>query len=250
MIPDQCSEILQSENSHSISIPLSADVSQSALESGIRTSGRNVFRCTAAAISFLLLLICCGPFTSNSYITTVVLDREMEVTIPPGFKSGEQLPVQVPGFGTAMLAVPPNSKPGESVVFNVPDTSAQYPQNQEGSSASTHTYSVTLPKTSLRQIIASVPGIGEVIFSDRALFIQLNPLQDSSVHLTGAPPQVTLSVPPSLARTGGPLYFTLPDHPRRARPPSQQLSSTAADVPPDISQAISKAVSSAVQVFR
>ncbi len=70
--------------------------------------------------------------------------------------------------------------------------------------------------------------------------------------------QVTLDVPPALARTGGPLYFTVP--PSRSGParaqvvpgpqPSARPHSQLADgeVAPDMSDAISAAVSAAVQV--
>jgi len=173
--------------------------------------------------------VCCGFYALKADGDGIVLEQEMEVTIPHGFVSGQKLTVQVPGFGKAILAVPPDSKPGEKVKFSVPNLPQELHKHQitalrrskEVRKTEPLTYSITIPKNSGSEIIANVPGVG----------------------------QVELSVPQSLAREGGPLYFKLPAQ-GSSQHPHQQLSdgAVAGGMPLDISKAISSAVSSAVKV--
>lgn len=96
----------------------------------------------------------------------------MEVVIPPDYQPGQQLPVEIPGFGRAMLAVPGESKAGDLLKFDVPDaeeihrsraTTLLRPQNNR-IAVTTPMYSVNIPKNSPPKIMADVSGVGQVAF--------------------------------------------------------------------------------------
>jgi hypothetical protein len=175
MIHDSCSDTLISGEVLPICSQESSEDVESlqngALQSRLRGSGRSstcrMHRITAAAISFALLIAGCGFYALKPDGQEVTLDEEMEVTLPSGVYAGEEVPVEVPGFGKAMLAVPPGSKAGEQVVFDVPHSSQKAHISSKPSSlalrgAGVQTFSVTVPKTKLRQVFADVPGVGQV----------------------------------------------------------------------------------------
>jgi hypothetical protein len=174
MTPDESDDMRQSSNCRSISVPVSPDEIQNLRECAavvrINNRSQSALRCTSAVISFALLIVCCGFFALRADGDGIVLEQEMEVTIPDGFVSGQKLTVQVPGFGKAILAVPPDSVPGETVKFRVPQLPQELNKHQttalrrskEVRMTKPLTYSITIPKNSGSEIIANVPGVGQV----------------------------------------------------------------------------------------
>jgi hypothetical protein len=135
------------------------------------------FRLSSAILSFICLVgLSCYYSVPLEITDSVSMEEksssaEMEVTIPEGVRPGDKLPVRISPSETVMLAIPDGVHPGDTVIFDVAGSTHEqaavkskstFSTSPQPASKSSQTFMVNIPVTDQHQVLANIPGIGQV----------------------------------------------------------------------------------------